>query len=452
MSTFLRWALSVLTMVSVAAVLSVVVAPARADDPPPLADDPAATADCGEPGAATLAVVDCSGLDPVPDLNPDDTPQLMASVAEASRAADALPAYCRYHSEVAFYAATDWLGLVRSLALDRSTCVDFYVSVPPVVKDKTLMRPDQADRIREFGVHFHPMAEIHYATWKTWITSHPPNTYYSAGVEAGHRLLAAGYETWALNELPSGVRQGQPGTRANAAAFIRGLYDGSDGAPGCVFVVGVGQPTSPLDVYKANLSGWLRDSMFWSDISGRVRFWAQEAYPDVRDWAVPGASREQRTQHLADYLMHPLALADSLAADPTTAAARSFLADTYVALTGDAWQWSSGFGWTNVPIDLMESFFSEQVFAVRHYAGSNPQGAPAGRFGAAWAPQPQPPVPDTVLLRERTASALHYAYEQGGSSQTGACGPPGEHVWCQGELPGAGFVDGWSTFPQTPDP
>jgi hypothetical protein len=301
MNGFFRWGLSVLTMVSVAAVVFVVVAPARADDP-------AAGPDCGEPRAATLAVVDCSGLDPVPDLNPADTQQVMASVAEASRAADALPAYCRYHSEVAFYAATDWLGLVRSLALDRSTCVDFYVSVPPVVRDKTVMRPDQADRIREFGVHFHPMAEIHYATWKAWIASHPPNTYYSAGVEAGHRLLAAGYETWALNELGSGVRQGQPGVRANAAEFIRGLYDGSGGTPGLVFVAGVGQPTTPLDVYKTNLSGWLRDSMFWSDISGRVRFWAQEVYPDIRDWAVPGASREQRTQHLADYLMHPLAL------------------------------------------------------------------------------------------------------------------------------------------------
>ena len=444
MSRFLRWALSVLTMVSVAAVVFVVVAPARADDP--------AGADCVEPGAATLAVVDCSGVDPVPDLNPADTPQVMMSVAEASRAADALPANCRYHSQVAFYAATDWLGLVRSLALDRSSCVDFYVSVPPVVRDKTLMRPDQAERIREFGVHFHPMAEIHYATWKSWIASHPPNTYYSAGVEAGQRLLAAGYETWALNELPSGVRQGQPGVRANAAEFIRGLYDGSGGTPGCVFVTGVGQPTSPLDVYRTNLSGWLRDSMFWSDISGKVRFWAQEVYPDIRDWAVPGASREQRTQHLADFLMHPLALDDSLADDPSTAAARSFLADTYVPLTNDAWRWSSGFGWTDVPIDLMESFISEQIFAVRHYAGSHPQGAPSGRFGAAWAPQPQPPVSDTVLLRERTASALHYAYDQGGSSQTGACGPPGEHDWCQGELPGAAFVEGWSTFPQTPGP
>jgi len=98
----------------------------------------------------------------------------------------------------------------------------------------------------------------------------------------------------------------------------------------------------------------------------------------------------------------------------------------------------------------MESFISEQVFAVRHYAGSHPEGAPAGRFGAAWAPQPI--VPDTVLLRGRTASALHYAYDQGGSSQTGACGPPGEHHWCQGELPDAAFVEGWVTFPQTPEP
>jgi hypothetical protein len=69
MSRFLRWGLSVLTMVSVAAVVFVVVAPARADDP--------AVADCGEPGAATLAVVDCSGVDPVPDLNPKEAIRLL---------------------------------------------------------------------------------------------------------------------------------------------------------------------------------------------------------------------------------------------------------------------------------------------------------------------------------------------------------------------------------------
>jgi hypothetical protein len=28
----------------------------------------------------------------------------------------------------------------------------------------------------------------------------------------------------------------------------------------------------------------------------------------------------------------------------------------------------------------------------------------------------------------------------------GACGPPGDHVWCEGTLEGAVFNDGWSAF------
>jgi hypothetical protein len=413
------------------------------------ADESPEGAACGSPDESTLAVVECLGIDPVPDVDPSDTAAVLEAAAAASVEQDALPHQCRYSSEVAFYAATDWVRLAKFLAADRSLCAEFFISVPPVgppAGDKTGPRPGAAAAIRAFGEHFHPMAEINYTAWRSWIARHAPVSFYDAGVEAGHRLLAAGYETWALNELPSSVRQGQAGERANAAAFIGGLFDGSNGTQGLVFIVGLGQPTTFLDVYRTNLTNWLRDSLFWNAITGKVRFWAQEAYADVRKWAVPGASREARTSHLADYLMHPVALAELLVDDETTAAARAFFADTYTTATNDAWRYSSAFGWTDVPIDLMQSFFSEQVFAVRHFAGANPQGAPGGRFSSVWAPAPQPPVADTALLLARTASALHFAYAQGGSSQEGACGPLGDHVWCNGELEGAAFVESWGAM------
>src|SRR2546423_8051403 len=45
-----------------------------------------------------------------------------------------------------------------------------------------------------------------------------------------------------------------------------------------------------------------------------------------------------------------------------------------------------GHGWTLMPVEAMLMFVSEQVYAVRHYAGSHPQGPPGGRVGFSWQP------------------------------------------------------------------
>jgi hypothetical protein len=39
-----------------------------------------------------------------------------------------------------------------------------------------------------------------------------------------------------------------------------------------------------------------------------------------------------------------------------------------------------------------------------------------------------------------------YAYDRGGSSPPGACGPPGDHVWCDAFVDGASFTDLWDLF------
>jgi hypothetical protein len=439
-SSFSRRAVVVtLALLFAASIAAATPATARGDDAPPAVAAP----DCAETDESTLRAAECAGIAPVDDLDPADTEAVISRAAAASAAAAALPHECRYHSEAVFYTAADWIRLVRILAADASMCADFYVSVPALA-DKTRFRPMEPARIRAFGPHFHPLAEVHYSGWQAYVAS-TGSTWYDAGVEAGKRLIAAGYESWAVNELSSAVRQGHPNQRANAAAFIRGLYDGS-GARGLVFIVGIGQRTSPLDVYRTNLSGWLLDSLFWSSISESVRFWAQEVYGDIRAWGVSGASRHDRTTHLAEYLMHGANLAEAVPAD----AARSFLRERYVALANAAWPWPAGvgFGFTDVPAELMQSYVSEQVFAVRHFAGAHPQGAPSGRWGAAWAPRTGAPVAGTALILERMASALHNAYEEGGGTQTGACGPPGDHNWCFGEWPDAAFVDGWAAFLQ----
>jgi hypothetical protein len=102
---------------------------------------------------------------------------------------------------------------------------------------------------------------------------------------------------------------------------------------------------------------------------------------------------------------------------------------------------------------------------VKHFSLSRPQLAPDGRIAFAYAPGnnvcPNPDVPGTTLpctkevfsqltsgILDRLASSIHQAYEQGGSSQAGACGPLGDHTWCSADIPNAAFNPLWLTFPE----
>ena len=108
--------------------------------------------------------------EPVPSLAPAQTAALWARlVARPAPRAQAMAA-CRPLRAV-FYAATDWLRLTTKLAASASPCADYYVSIPPVVADKTQPRADQAWRIRALGPRFHALAEIHFATWSRWVAS-----------------------------------------------------------------------------------------------------------------------------------------------------------------------------------------------------------------------------------------------------------------------------------------
>ncbi len=98
----------------------------------------------------------------------------------------------------------------------------------------------------------------------------------------------------------------------------------------------------------------------------------------------------------------------------------------------------------------MRHFLSERVLAIRHDAGTHPADGPTGRLGFAWAPENVPTEPDfpakTAGLQQRLASAFANAYAQGGGSQIGACGEPGDHDWCEGAVDGAEFNEGWDVF------
>src|SRR5919107_870718 len=95
------------------------------------ADDGYVAPACDDPDLSTLAAADCAGIEPVPSLDPDDAenPPTVASLTVAAAAEAAtepspadLPAYCRVHAHVYFYAASDWVRLGQRLLANASPC------------------------------------------------------------------------------------------------------------------------------------------------------------------------------------------------------------------------------------------------------------------------------------------------------------------------------------------
>ena len=103
-----------------------------------------------------------------------------------------------------------------------------------------------------------------------------------------------------------------------------------------------------------------------------------------------------------------------------------------------------GYGNTMVDLDTMKMFVSHQVYAARSW--SNSHNYPDGRVGFAWARSDGVSDTDLQELAERLASAIHYAYDEGGGSAAGACSPSGAYTWCACEVTGASFNTGWDTF------
>jgi hypothetical protein len=404
-----------------------------------------ATVGCASP-ASSLAVLDCARLPAVASLDPRyaaGKPRLKLAAANAGT--------CR-PSEFVFYAARDWLRLAPKLAERASPCANYYISVPPLVSDKTKPRPGQAAKIRALGSRFHAMAEIHWTTWQRWVRA-TGQTWYDAGIEARRRMAAAGYDvglgdTWAVNEFPSSVRRDLGTARDDARMFVRGLHDG-DGRPaqGAVFVIGVMHGTADASLYKSTLKGWFADTGFWREMQASVRFWAQEVYGDARRWGVPGASGEVRRDYLNDFLQHAVKLAS--VAPARYGAARNFLLRAHTPIANAGWQWPTGLGWTMVTAGQMQHFVSAQTYALRNFAADRPG---PDQFGFAWAPNNPGLMPsrqftaESGALLDRLGAALSESgtvaqFDEGAT----ACLSRGLD-WCSADVEGASFTNAWGIF------
>jgi hypothetical protein len=403
---------------------------------------------CEPSGASTLAVVECADLPVVASLDQryrTGKPRYRFSARSTSTA------QCRT-SEFVFYAARDWLRLAPKLAERGSPCADYYISIPPLVSDKTVARPNQAWRIRALGPRFHAMAEIHWSTWQTWVreTGH---TWHDAGVEARRGMAAAGYDvalgdTWAVNEFPSSVRRNLGTARADARNFVRGLYEG-DGPPaqGAVFVIGVMHGTKDASVYKSTVKTWLADTAFWLDMDRAVRFWGQEVYGDARRWGVAGATPTLRRDYLNDFLQHAAKLGSAAPAE--YAAAQAFLARAHTPIANAGWQWPTGLGWSMLSGNQMRHFVSSQTYALRNFAATKPG---PDRFGFAWAPNNATDMPSSTFiaqtgqLLDRLGAALsESATESSFDHGINACASLG-FDWCRADVQGASFTDAWRIF------
>jgi PKD repeat protein len=403
---------------------------------------------CPAADPVSIAAADCAASTPVvPSLDPAWSDGFVPPAMPRLRSL----VLCRPLNAV-FYAQTDWFRLAQKLRANPSSCADYYVSVPPLTADKTRLRSGEAARIRALGPQMHAIAEVSTVGWTDWVAA-GNGTWFDAGVEMRRRMDAAGFDVaagdiWGVNEFSSAVRRGDGSARADMRELVRGLSTGDGTVPavqGVVWVVGIGQSTADLSTYKTNLKGWLQDAGFWADMSRYVRFWSQEVFGDVRDWAVPGADLSTRRDRLVDYVEHVSVLSE--VSPPALADVKAFMRAADAPLANAAWAWPSTYGYTLTPSPQMQAYVASQTYALR-----NRQAQATWRdgdsFGFAWSPTNQYlKLPSTDFVQQgaavldQLAASIHASDAPSEDAGIAACGP--DTTWCATDVDGASFNLAW---------
>ena len=401
---------------------------------------------------------------------------VLATASSSAGAARQQSAACPLRVQAVFWTSTDWELLGEELKGQLSPCADYYISIPPLANDKTALRAQQDDVIRQLGPRFHPVAEVTLAGetgWDAWVTGAPGRTWLDAGVEFRRRMVAAGYrpdlgETWLLNELERSTRRDEPPhTRAAMSDLLRGLHLGNGSGPRMPGIVEIGiaythQNIPDVPGYKTEMKSWLQDSAFWSSVAPAVSVLTKEVYPDARHWGVAGTARNQRARRLNQYMQHSMNLVS--AGPGSVNAARALFRRAYMPLGNATWPargpdpftppFCCGHGWTLMPHEAMLNFVSEQIYATRRYVGNHRGGAPAGRIGFSWQPTNNFDLPqaewDTAKrgIAARIGEAIRFGYRPGLASANLACRPPGGATdWCLGaNIQDAAFTTDWEAF------
>lgn len=412
---------------------------------------------------------------PAPAYCGDDVPEV-AAVRMATQASTT--AECTRRVDIVFWTANRWRPLMDALAANPAACADYYISIPPA-DINTNLRPGSVYReVRDLGPQFHSVAEMRLGgdtAWAQWVAA-GNGSWYDAGVEFRKKMAAINFRpelghTWLLNEFDYTTRRdeavhtnGSPGyPRSAMTDLVRGLYEGAPGmvpAPGIV-EIGISQSHQNLpDVpaYKEQMKAWLLDGGFWDEMGGKVPWLAHEVYADTRYHGVPGSRLEQRRRHLVEYQQHLFELVKS--GGPRVLQARAFFEESflpftngggYVARGGDAFNFESGHGNTEVPLDEMMKFVSEQVNAVEFYAERRFGATETRRIGFSWQPVNFFVLPGPQFEAEVRQQAAHLAavlaatYGPGRTSKS-ACLRETGIDWCTMQRPDAAFTDAWKLF------
>jgi hypothetical protein len=442
--------------------------------------------DCVDPEFLSNALIDCFGVEVAPPVDSaeldaaaneiDGFASIASEIGVASAEAIVFPPYCRLKVDAVFWGGRQSFELAQALKEDHSQCAEYHITVPPRNVRTRLADCARFLEIRDLSSRIHPVAEIRWTSpsgWRAWVVSptHPDRprpsvrTFYGAGVDARRRMADCGLdvtrgETWAFNELTEEILENATvvdgplagkSARVEVLEFMRGLYDGAPNMPkarGIVFNVLPASDTNPAEAtaYKASLQAWLADEPFWSELDTYVDFFAQEVYASPLNWGEAGEPLARRAEYLNDYFHHVIILAEE--GPETVTTARTFLRRTYVPLANAGWPHPL-LGTQLLSAETMSQFISTQVYAMRHYANSHPQTAPQGRIGFGWAPLVEVDGYSDDRrdqIASRLASAIHESSEKGTNSQMGACGPPGEHVWCAGDVDLAELNPAWKIF------
>ena len=266
------------------------------------------------------------------------------------------------------------LQLPGAFAAAQDRCTRYYVDLPHDTPDATMPRAG-ADKVHALGPNFHAMAEFSWGAWRQWIEASPgTRSWRLAGEAFRARMAAAGYDvahgdTWIINEFPSTTRTGELDVWTHEREAVRALA--ADGTQGGVFVIGMG----------GDLTSWLAQTDYWSDMARAVRFFSHEVYADPHHECTGDVAAD--SAHLNPYLERlPI---EAAAGGAATAAAHAYLDRAYVPLVSSAWNSNVGFGNDIIPLDQFERFSRLQIYATHVFAADHAY--PGRRLGFAWAPK-----------------------------------------------------------------
>ena len=392
---------------------------------------------------------------PVPSLEPANTARRSGVVSSRPMPAKPAPAPDCRPLRAVFYAASDWLRLATKLAAVASPCAEYYVSVPPVVADKTTfpLRPALA--------HPGPRLELPRAGGDPLCHLDPLGGEHRLDLARGRRDGPASGWPPPVSTSPSvtpgrstsSPRQFAAGTATpdvNVREFLRGLYEG-DGTPavrGAAFVIGFGQrDRGRLRLPDDTLQSWFADTASgptWrrTSATGRRRCTATCG-------ATPfPALRRPRREYLNDYLQHKLVARRRGPADDRAGARlppgcvqpareRGLAAGGRVGLDDGARS------------SRWRTYVSAQIDAMRSFSLSS--GQARDHCGFAWAPRNTTGLSNadfaaqTGQILDRLAAAIRDSgVADPESPDSGACGAG--QTLCAVDLPEASHNGAWRLF------